>query len=99
MSTLSSTSTLAQIEAAYVDNASYAEDASVTKAKAFITACRILLLKLPKEAGTRDSRTAFNSDLIQREMETAQEWVSANDTASSPSGGPVVTRTSFELFR
>ena len=34
MSTLSSTSTLAQIEAAYADNASYAEDNSPAKARA-----------------------------------------------------------------
>ena len=55
MSALTSASTLTDVQNAYVDNASYAEDASIAKAKAFVTACRILLLKLPAEAGTRES--------------------------------------------
>ena len=42
MSTLDSTSTLGQVESAYADNASYAEDNSVDKARAFVTACRLL---------------------------------------------------------
>lgn len=56
MPSLTSASTLAQVEASYDDNASYAEDASVAKAKAFVTACRILLRRLPAEAGTRESQ-------------------------------------------
>ena len=43
MSTLNGSSTLAQVQAAYDDNASYAEDSSVSKCRAFLTACRILL--------------------------------------------------------
>ena len=72
MSTLSSSSTLAQVQDAYVDNASYAEDASVAKAKAFVTACRILLLKLPAEAGTRESHVRLNPAEIAREIREAQ---------------------------
>jgi len=100
MSSLTSASTLSQVEAAYIDNASYAEDGSVSKAKAFITACRILLLKIPKESSTPQSRGVFNTDLIQKEMEIAQAWVMASDTSdSSVNGGPNATRTSFETFR
>lgn len=43
MSTLTSTSTDAEVEAAYDNNASYFEDRSVDKCGAFITACKILL--------------------------------------------------------
>lgn len=102
MSTLSSTSTLAQVEAAYIDNASYAEDSSVAKAKAFITACRILLVKLPKASNSGDAGATYNTDLIQKQMEQAQQWVTANDTSSSSdasSGGPVVARFNFNNFR
>ena len=66
MSTLTSSSTIAQIEAAYTDNASYVEDNSVAKCRAFITACTILLLKLPAESGTREGQMRLNPDLIQK---------------------------------
>ena len=56
MSTLTSASTLAQVKAAYADNASYVEDNSVAKCRAFITACTILLLNLPAEQGTREAQ-------------------------------------------
>ena len=49
MSTLSSSSTLQEVLDAYVDNASYEEDSDVAKAKAFITACRILNEQRPLE--------------------------------------------------
>ena len=49
MSTLTSSPVHAEVEAAYVDDASYAEDGSVSKAKAFVTGCRILLRRLPAE--------------------------------------------------
>jgi hypothetical protein len=49
MGTLTAASTLAQVEASYDNNASYAEDNSPTKAKAFVTACRFLLRRLPAE--------------------------------------------------
>src|SRR4051812_46733326 len=99
MSTLSSSSTLTQVEAAYDDNASYAEDGSVAKAKAFITACRMLIRRLPAEAGTRESHVRLNPDLIRKEMDEARAWVAANDTSSSGSSGPQVTLGSFENFR
>ena len=60
MSTLTSASTLAQVQAAYADNASYVEDNSVAKCRAFITACTILLLKLPAEQGTREAQLRLN---------------------------------------
>ena len=95
MSSLSSSSTLTEIQNAYVDNASYAEDGSVSKAKAFITACRILLLKLPAEAGTRESHVRLSPDLISKEMAEARAWLQANDTTSTST----VTRVSFENCR
>jgi hypothetical protein len=79
---LTSSSTLVEVQAAYDDNASYAEDGDVAKAKAFITACRILLRRMPKESGTREQHFKMNPELIQKEMDAAQQFVAANDTTS-----------------
>lgn len=98
-STLNSSSTFEDIEASYIDNASYAEDASVTKAKAFITACRILLLKLPAEGQQSNRfRGRFDENLkqISNEMDEAKAWLSANDTTRQP--GKVI-HADFSNFR
>lgn len=100
MSTLSSASTLAQVEAAYDDNASYAEDNSVPKAKAFLTACRLWLRRAPRESGTPQAHFVLNSDLVQKQMEAAEDWLEAHDTGpASTTSGPRVTRVSFENTR
>ncbi len=98
MSTLTSSSTLAQIKAAYDDNASYYEDGSVTKAKAFITACRFLLRRIPASASeSGQNRVDFDMGLIQKEMADAMEFVAAN--ASSSSGSAKARVIGFENFR
>ena len=100
MSTLNSASTLAQVEAAYADNASYAEDNSVAKARAF---CGVPVLlgyfnTSSRHAVTAQLQTAV--DLVQAEKKAAEEWVEAHDTGStSTAGGPRVTRVSFENSR
>lgn len=95
MSSLSSASTLAQVEAAYDDNASYAEDGSVAKAKAFVTALSILLRRSPAEAGTRESHVRLSPELLYKQLTDARAWLQANDTG----GSPRVTRVSFENSR
>lgn len=89
MSTLSSASTNAQVEAAYDDNASYAEDASVTKAKAFITACRIILRRKSGRSGKSGAFVEFDRNLIRQELQAAQAYVSANDTTAGAGGAGV----------
>ena len=98
MSTLSSASTLAQIEAAYDDNASYAEDNSVAKCRGFITACRLLLRRTPHEAGHGEGRVRLTADLIAKELEQAKDWLATHSTSTTDSG-PRVTRVSFNDFR
>jgi hypothetical protein len=99
MSTINSSSTLAQVEAAYDDNASYVEDSDVAKCRAFITACRILRRKLPLESGTKEVHMR-NADLA-ADIERAESWLNANAPGSTSAGntGPRVTRSSFENFR
>src|SRR4051812_9001344 len=98
MSTLNSTSTLAQVEAAYADNASYAEDNSVPKCRAFIPACGILLQKHPNRPGTPQPERETSTELIKKEKAAAETWLQAHDTGTgsttagaSTSGGPRVT--------
>lgn len=96
MSTLDSSSTLAEIKAAYADNASYQEDASVSKARAFCTACRLLLLNLPKRVahgGRGSEEIELELRLIREELEAGKQWLAAN----SESG--YVKHVSFENFR
>jgi hypothetical protein len=95
MSTLSSASTLAEIQAAYADNASYAEDASPAKARAFVTACRLLLVKLPKRASHgagRAEEIELDLALIRGELADARKWLACY--ASAAAGGAAV---SFDL--
>jgi len=90
VATLSSTSTLAEVQAAYDDNASYAEDASAGKAAAFITACRILLRRMPKRAVDGKSGQEIENEmlLLRKEMDAAQQWLARQ----SSTGGTGQTR-------
>jgi len=95
MSTLDSTSTLADIKAAYADNASYAEDGSTAKAKAFVTACRLLLIKIPKRTAKDNSELEMDTKLIREEMDSANQWLAAN----GGTGGPSVKYADTSNFR
>lgn len=97
MSTLNSNSTLAEIEAAYDDNASYEEDGSVSKAKAFVTACRMLVRRYRKVM-QRGSGTRIENDIarVQEELKRASTYVAQHDTAGNGGGAKYV---SFENFR
>jgi len=78
MSTLTSDSTDAEVYAAYEDNASYAEDSSTTKCRAFITACRFLVRRTAKQAGQAGFNVQLTPELIQDEMRKAETWLAAN---------------------
>lgn len=99
MSTLSGSSTLADVQAEYDDNAGYAEDASAAKAAAFVTAARILLRRLPAESGTREAHVRINLEIIQGELARAERWLQANDASASGGGNGRVTRFSFRNSR
>jgi len=79
---LDSTSTYADVVNAYRDNASYEETQDVTKARAFVTACRFLLQMFPASSvNAGGERVDFNTTLIAKEMEAAQNWISSNAAA------------------
>jgi len=82
MSSLSAASSFDDILDSYLTNASYEEDASTTKAAAFITACRMLLL-MPKRAGT-GSRATVEMDVeqINQQLKAARDFVAANPAST-----------------
>lgn len=77
MSDLSSSSTLTEVQAAYDDNASYAEDRDTAKARVFITACRILIRRTPAQATKGSNEVKLAVELLMKELEKAQEWLVA----------------------
>lgn len=87
MATLSSASTDQQIWDAYDDNASYAEDASASKARTFITACRILLRRRPTSISVDGQVVAFSAASIEKELENARQWLATNNTSAN--GGSI----------
>lgn len=98
MATLSSASTLAEIKAAYADNASYEEDASPAKARIFVTACRLLILNLPAMAVHSGESVTLNPALIAAEMKQARTWLATSAEALADSGG-AVRHCDFGSFR
>lgn len=91
---IDSSSTLAEVQAAYDDNASYAEDGSATKCRAFLTAARILLRRVPAETNSREGGVRFSLELIRDEIQRATEWLQSQPAGSgageSSTGGPRV---------
>ena len=97
MATLTSSSTDAEVWAEYDDTASYEEDASVSKAKRFVTACRILLRRRPTISESGSKKIEFDSELIASETSEARRWLAINGEPSSLATS--VISTSFEDFR
>ncbi len=93
--TLSSASTLAEIQAQYVDNADYASAGSTSKAALFAQACRILVLKLPVQSSKGRHSMQLNAAGVQAELKTAEKWLAQKNSAA---GGRIVHH-SFENFR
>ena len=83
MASINSTSTLTQVQDAYDDNASYAEDDSISKARAFGTAARILLRRLPTESRQGTASVRRQMDLIQKEIMDARSWLQMRDVDRS----------------
>lgn len=91
------TPTYDEIVTAYLDNADYEESASVSKCRSFITACRRLLLELPKQSSHTGASVSLNPELIADEMRRAQSWLASADTTANPNGG--VRHISLSRFR
>jgi len=99
MSTLSSSSTLTEIQAAYDDNASYLEDGSTAKCKAFITAVRLLIRRTAQQVSNSAASSSITIDINQyrEELRDARKWLAAN--GGQTAGGSGTKYLSIESFR
>ena len=78
---LDSTTTFTQAVASYKTNASYEEEGSVSKAKAFITAVRHLLITPQKINHSNREELEHNMVIWREELKAAQQFV-ARDSGS-----------------
>ena len=76
MATLSYSSTLDDVYAEYDNNASYEEDGSQTKCKAFITAVIILIRRRPQMTLREQMQLSF--ELLHPQLIEARRWLAAN---------------------
>jgi hypothetical protein len=97
---LSAVSTSADIEAAFLDSMSYDADGSPDKCRAFIAACRGLLLRRPSTAsrGASDSSQAFtwSMESIKAELDAARQWLAFAPVAN---GGDNTVHPDFSNLR
>jgi hypothetical protein len=80
MSSLTSTSTDAEVWDAYDNAASYEEDSDRSKALAFITACNILKRRLPSSAGRAGQ--SISRESLDADVNAARRWLAANPGTS-----------------
>lgn len=99
MATITSSMTIAQIEAVYLDNCTYAEDASVTKAKAFQSALRALILVSSTAMAKGGSSVSFDRAALPEQLKAVTQWISMHPATNFDRGGPNVTRCDFGAFR
>jgi hypothetical protein len=97
---ITSTSTIDQIKAAYVDNSAYDVNASVAQAKLFVQACRVLLLVMPKMAGQDRATLSLSPELVAQQLADATRWLGGQaDTTAAVIGGGGTRHFSFENLR
>lgn len=96
MSGITSSMTDAELDAAYVDAASYLEDRSTVKAARFITVCKAMLLRATSSAKGTFAGT-WNRQQLAIEAEAARRWLEARDPDYRP--GPTVRNPDMTSFR
>ena len=89
---LSSTSTDAEVKAAYDDNADYDINESASQAGQFIVACRILIRRLPKSGKRGQSEFELTPGELRKSIDAAKQWLAAN-------GRTAVIGVDFTEFR
>lgn len=81
---LDAKSTLDEIRAAYANNASYHEDRSGAKARAFITACRLLIQAQPAAVSKGGDSLNLDLRLLADQILEAQRFLSHFNVAAAP---------------
>lgn len=94
LSTLDSTSTDADVIAAYDDAVSWYEDNSTTKAKALVTAGAMLLRRRAKRTSFGGEEIELDLDKIADEVNRARRFVNSRKTAAAGGAGVTYIDTS-----
>lgn len=76
---VTSSSTIAQIEADILDNGDYDLVGSTSKAKLFVHACRAWLVKQPQFSGHAGAVLSYSMDQIREMLQTALNWLRGRD--------------------
>jgi hypothetical protein len=101
MGSVSSTSTDAQVRAALDDNASFQEDESLAKAKAYLTAIRVWRQRLALSARAGDGVAQIQRELLwcDTELERVHVWIMQNGGASTAEDTAPVSLAAFDEGR
>jgi hypothetical protein len=96
---LSSSSTLAQIKACYDDNSIYYELQNTSYALAFVSACIMLLRRIPTHSRSGGgAEVDLDPELIKKQLKDAQDFLAANGIYPG-SGVQRDINTSLEFLR
>lgn len=98
---LSSTSTLIEVRAAYDDNADYDDGAGdIAKARLFKQAVRILIRRTPAESRSGADAVRDDTARMKEELDEVKRWLTANDPAHAGTrAAGSVRHASFREFR
>jgi len=97
--TLSSASTLAEVQAAYEDNASYDLNNSTTECRAFIQAARILIHRTLDQHSHGSESMSESVARLQNALDKAIGWLSTHDDDYVSRSSGSVRFMSVEDFR
>jgi hypothetical protein len=95
---LSSSSTLAEVNAAYEDNCTYDIENSVSMAQDFVQAARILMRRMVQKAENDQTRVDDTYEKYASELKKAEDWLKVNNT-STTARNSVTHHLSFTNFR
>jgi len=97
MATITSSSTTAQITAAFLDNCGWFEDDDADMARRFVTVCTAMLSRGITEIEFGGERTEYTPSVLRELAADAKLFISGKATVAT--GGAGVKFTSFEDFR
>ena len=97
MATLDSTSTDAEITAAYMDNCGYREDDSATMAAAFVTACTAMMVRGISRFQHGEEGMHFSLEDLRALIKDAQAFVREKGGVSA--GGAGALHANLQNFR
>ena len=83
MAFVTSANTLQEIKDAFDDNASYKVEGDIAKAKEFIVAAMVYLRRVVDLTTQGDTTVRDEPEKIQKMLESAEEWWTANDAAAT----------------